>query len=79
MSETKLKLDLKTPPITRLRDSHFKMPRQADLSLNEKAFILEALREGIRLDNRPLDAYRPVELTFGEDFGQVNVRIGKTR
>jgi len=55
------------------------MPRQADLSVNEKAFILEALREGIRLDNRPLDAYRPVELTFGEDFGQVNVRIGKTR
>lgn len=55
------------------------MPRQADLSVNEKVFILEALREGIRLDSRPLDAYRPVDLTFGEEFGQVNVRLGQTR
>jgi len=55
------------------------MPRKADLSVNERAFILEALREGIRLDARPLDAYRSVELTFGEEFGQVNVRLGKTR
>lgn len=55
------------------------MPRQVDLSVNEKVFILEALREGLRLDNRPLEAYRPVELTFGEEFGQVNVQLGKTK
>lgn len=55
------------------------MPRQADLSVNEKAFILEALKEGIRLDNRPLDAYRPVELTFGKEYGQVNVELGRTK
>jgi hypothetical protein len=55
------------------------MPQEAKLSLNEKSFILTALREGIRLDGRPLDAYRDVELSFGQEYGAVDVKLGKTR
>ncbi|WPH02993.1 Exosome complex component rrp45 [Acrodontium crateriforme] len=55
------------------------MPREADPSTNEQAFLLSALRENIRLDGRALDAYRPISLSFGEDYGTADVRIGKTR
>ena len=58
---------------------HHGMPREADLSLNERAFALQALREGIRLDGRPFDAYRELDVTFGEEYGVVDVRLGKTR
>jgi len=55
------------------------MPREALSSLNEQAFLLEALREGIRLDGRALDAFRQLDLTFGEEYGVTDVRLGKTR
>jgi exosome complex component RRP45 len=55
------------------------MPREAELSNNEKEFIVKALREGIRLDGRSLDAYREIELSFGEEYGAVDVKLGKTR
>ncbi|KAB8801914.1 hypothetical protein FH972_026735 [Carpinus fangiana] len=55
------------------------MPREAQLSLNEQAFILEALREGRRVDGRPLDAYRELNLSFGEESGVADVCLGKTR
>jgi len=55
------------------------MPREADPSLNERQFVLQALRENLRLDGRPFDKYRPVELTFGEQYGVVEVSFGKTK
>lgn len=55
------------------------MPREAELSLNERSFILQALSENIRLDGRALDAFRALDLTFGEEYGVVNVSLGKTR
>lgn len=55
------------------------MPRETDLSLNESAFILQALREGVRLDGRPLDAFREPIIAFGDDFGVVDVHLGRTR
>ena len=55
------------------------MPREAEPSLNERNFILQALREGIRLDGRPLDGFRTLELSFGEEYGVVDVTLGKTR
>ncbi len=55
------------------------MPQEADPSTNERAFLLSALRENLRLDNRASDAYRPVSLAFGDDYGVCDVRIGKTR
>ena len=55
------------------------MPRAADLSLNEREFILQALRQGLRVDNRPFDAFRAVELTFGDEYGVAEVKLGKTK
>jgi exosome complex component RRP45 len=55
------------------------MPQEAKPSLNEKSFILTALRKGIRLDGRPLDAYRDIDLSFGQEYGAVDVKLGKTR
>jgi exosome complex component RRP45 len=58
------------------------MPREADPSTNEHAFVLAALRENVRLDGRNLDQFRPVSLQFPEssdEYGVADVRIGKTR
>lgn len=55
------------------------MPREAEPSLNERAFLLEALGEDIRLDGRALDAFREVEITFGDEYGVADVKLGKTR
>lgn len=55
------------------------MPREAEPSLNEKAFVTQALQEQLRLDNRALDDYRPIELSFGDDYGAAEVKLGKTR
>ena len=55
------------------------MPREAELSLNERAFVLEALKEDIRLDGRSFDAFRDVEIAFGDEYGIADVKMGKTR
>ncbi|KAJ9151727.1 Exosome complex component rrp45 [Pleurostoma richardsiae] len=55
------------------------MPREAEPSLNEKTFVSQALQENLRLDGRDFDQYRPLELTFGEEYGVVDVKLGKTR
>lgn len=55
------------------------MPREAELSLNEREFILTALQENVRLDGRPFDAFRQLELSFGDEYGVANVQLGKTR
>ncbi len=55
------------------------MPREIDPSLNERAFVLQALQQNIRLDERAFDAFRDIELSFGEEYGIADVRLGKTR
>ena len=55
------------------------MPRVTELSLNERNFVLQALRENIRLDGRAFDAFRDIDLTFGDEHGFADVRLGKTR
>ncbi|KAJ4294181.1 3'-5'-exoribonuclease [Kalmusia sp. IMI 367209] len=55
------------------------MPHEAQISVNERAFIQEALKEKLRLDGRAFDASRPLELTFGDEFGVADVQLGKTR
>ncbi|KAK4169487.1 ribosomal protein S5 domain 2-type protein [Cladorrhinum sp. PSN259] len=55
------------------------MPREAEPSANEKQFVLKALEENLRLDSRELDQYRPLELTFGDQYGVADVTLGKTR
>jgi exosome complex component RRP45 len=55
------------------------MPREIEPSLNERQFFTGALKENIRLDGRALDEYRPIELSFGEEYGTSDVSLGKTR
>lgn len=55
------------------------MPREAEPSLNERQFVLQALNEGIRLDGRKFDQYRPLELAFGDQYGVAEVSLGKTK
>ncbi|KAI5295123.1 hypothetical protein KEM52_002317 [Ascosphaera acerosa] len=52
----------------------------ADLSTNEQAFILQALRQNVRLDGRALDELRQVDIEFGDtdDSGHVQVKLGRT-
>ena len=55
------------------------MPREPEPSLNERQFILTALADGLRLDGRGFDDAREVEIAFGDAYGSVDVRMGKTR
>ncbi|KAJ9622617.1 3'-5'-exoribonuclease [Taxawa tesnikishii (nom. ined.)] len=55
------------------------MPREVEPSQNERDFIRQALRESIRLDGRALDDFRHLELSFGDEYGVADVRLGKTR
>ena len=55
------------------------MPTGAEISSVERNFILEALRQGVRLDGRPLDQLRPIRLDLGEEYGAATVDLGRTR
>jgi len=55
------------------------MPREAEPSLNERQFILQALQDNLRVDGRALDKYRSLDLTFGDQYGSADVTLGKTR
>lgn len=55
------------------------MNKEAPLSIAERDFILDALREDVRLDGRKADQLRPLNLSFGEEYGHVKVQLGKTR
>jgi exosome complex component RRP45 len=55
------------------------MSKETPLSVAEREFILEALLENIRLDGRDTDAFRPLSVTFGEEYGHVKVQLGQTR
>jgi hypothetical protein len=56
-----------------------KMSKEAQLSVAERDFILEALRENVRLDGRGPDQFRPLNLSFGDEYGHVKLQVGKTR
>lgn len=55
------------------------MNKEAPLSIAERDFILNALREDVRLDGRQADQFRPLNVSFGEEYGHVKVQLGKTR
>lgn len=55
------------------------MPREVQPSINEQQFFAKALNQNIRLDGRGVDQFRPIELEFGDEYGTVDVRLGKTR
>jgi len=55
------------------------MPREAEPSQNEKQFLLQALKENLRLDGRAFDSYRSLDLQFGDEHGVADLKLGKTR
>ncbi|KAH8164662.1 hypothetical protein CIB48_g3592 [Xylaria polymorpha] len=55
------------------------MPREAEPSLNERAFVTQALQEGQRIDGRAFDQFRKLDLQFGDQHGVADVTLGKTR
>lgn len=59
--------------------THPNMSREAPLSVAERDFILKALQENTRLDGREADQFRPLSISFGEEYGHVKLQLGKTR
>ena len=55
------------------------MPREAEPSLSGKAFLVQALEEGLRLDGRKFEQFRSFGLSFGDEYGVADVKFGKTR
>eukprot|EP01104_Vermistella_antarctica_P015412 TRINITY_DN5062_c0_g1_i1.p1 TRINITY_DN5062_c0_g1~~TRINITY_DN5062_c0_g1_i1.p1 ORF type:complete len:444 (+),score=169.41 TRINITY_DN5062_c0_g1_i1:142-1473(+) len=56
------------------------MMAQADrITLNEKNFILTALKGDERIDGRRKFDYRALNFSFGDDPGHVEVQLGRTR
>lgn len=56
-----------------------KMPREAEPSVNERSFILQALRENVRVDGRAFDQFRSLDIYFGDEYGNADVQLGRTR
>lgn len=56
------------------------MVKEAEISLNEKNFVKEALKNGFRINNRALDEMRKPKITINPDeYGFVEVEFGKTK
>ncbi|CEP21938.1 unnamed protein product [Cyberlindnera jadinii] len=55
------------------------MAKGIETSANEKAFIIDALTQGVRTDGRKLDEYRDVKISLGSQYGSVDVTMGETR
>ncbi|ORX49032.1 hypothetical protein BCR36DRAFT_404935 [Piromyces finnis] len=55
------------------------MNRELEPSINEKNFLYEALRQGKRIDGRGIYDVRNIKITFGNQYGHVQVQLGKTR
>jgi exosome complex component RRP45 len=55
------------------------MVKDTDPSINENAFLLEALKQGKRVDGREVYDMRSIEITLGNDYGYAEVRLGKTK
>ncbi|KAI8973572.1 ribosomal protein S5 domain 2-type protein [Mycotypha africana] len=55
------------------------MVKEIDPSLNEVNFLLEALKDGKRVDGREIYDMRSLEIKLGSDYGFVEVQLGKTK
>lgn len=55
------------------------MSKEAPLSNAERDFVLEALREDVRVDGRNPNQFRPLSVSFGDEYGHVKLQLGKTR
>ncbi|AQZ17571.1 RRP45 (YDR280W) [Zygosaccharomyces parabailii] len=55
------------------------MAKDIELSNSENKFILEALRQNFRLDGRSFDQFRDLNISFGKEYGDVTITMGKTK
>ncbi|AET39758.1 exosome non-catalytic core subunit RRP45 Ecym_4741 [Eremothecium cymbalariae DBVPG len=55
------------------------MARDFEISNVESSFILDALRQNLRLDGRGFDQFREVKIEFGDEYGDVTVYLGETK
>ncbi|CAG8826020.1 18937_t:CDS:2, partial [Racocetra persica] len=55
------------------------MVKESDPSTNEKELILSGLKEGIRLDGRGMNDFRPLKITLGPEYGRSEVKLGATK
>ncbi|KAF8980835.1 hypothetical protein BGZ46_003653 [Entomortierella lignicola] len=53
--------------------------KELEPSTNEREFVLSALKEGARIDGRKFYDFRTLRLSFGSDYGAVEVQLGNTR
>ncbi|KAL7752027.1 3'-5'-exoribonuclease [Sorochytrium milnesiophthora] len=49
------------------------------ISVNEREFVLDALKSGLRTDTRGMLDSRRVRIMYGQDLGMVEVLLGSTR
>ncbi|CAG8617946.1 2022_t:CDS:2 [Paraglomus occultum] len=55
------------------------MVKETEPSIPERAFILQALKEGYRLDCRNKLEFRNIDIKLGREFGHAEVQLGSTR
>nr|CAG8582325.1 14712_t:CDS:2 [Entrophospora candida] len=55
------------------------MVKELEISNNERQFILKAIIEGYRIDNRKKSDFRKLNISFGQEFGKSEVTLGSTR
>ncbi|KAJ2961073.1 hypothetical protein NQZ79_g3574 [Umbelopsis isabellina] len=55
------------------------MVREAEPSLNEKQFVLRALKDGLRTDGRRPYDFRSIQISFLSEYGHVQIQLGRTR
>ncbi|EOR00241.1 hypothetical protein E3P92_02933 [Wallemia ichthyophaga] len=55
------------------------MPRKLEVNVNNKEFIINALKDNKRLDGRSLLEARRLELEYGEGLGSVTVKLGESK
>lgn len=56
------------------------MVKEAEISLNERNFVKEALKNGFRINSRALDEMRKPKITIDQnEYGFVEVEFGKTK
>lgn len=55
------------------------MVKEVVPSVNEVNFLLEALKQGRRVDGREVYDMRSLDIKLGSDYGYVEVQLGRTR
>ncbi|KAK9727653.1 3'-5'-exoribonuclease [Basidiobolus ranarum] len=55
------------------------MVKEVEPSINERNFVLQALREGHRIDGRGPYDFRSLKISLGPELGQAEIQLGRTR